>query len=137
MNKAKSFFIIFFAFFFAVLIYSIYVNKNLKLKIEKIEAKLENQEIKQRILRSFNFFKDFAKEYGLISEEAKLMPSDKEYLFIYQFESREMFEKFVREKLESEPFKIWKESLKEIGVHSIKFVDRKNDILKVLKIKEI
>lgn len=134
MIKYRFISIIFYIFLVFLGIYNLYLNKNLKIKIERIEIKLKNQEQYEKVLKSLQFLNSFAEDYKLISSEAKIFPSGEEYLFIYKFESKESFEKFLNEKSKLEIFKIWKSSLENNKIRKVIFVDKDNNILDQIKI---
>lgn len=132
MNKGKFSFILFIIFFIFT-IYNFYLIKKIETQLKSIELSIKISNEYQKVLGKFKFLNTFAKDYGLISSELKFLPSEEEFIFVYQFKSKELFEDFIKDKGKSETYLIWESSLKNSNVLKIKFIDKDNNIIKVLE----
>lgn len=126
-------------FFIAVIliIYNFYLYRNLKNQVDKIEAEIRNKENIKNVSNTLGLLNNIAKDYGLIESEAKLFPSGEEYVLVFKFESKELFEDFLKNKGGSEIFNTWKASLKALKIQKVKFIDKNNNILKVIEKNEM
>lgn len=113
------------------------MDKNLKNHLIKIESEIKNRSEFQKVGDTLKFLNSFAKDYGLIESEAKLLSSGEEYVLLYKFKSREFLDEFLKNKGNSEIFKIWKKSLKSSKVQKVKFIDNNDNILMTIEKNEM
>ncbi len=136
MKIGKIFIYILFFILFFLVIYEYYIYKDLANKLKNLEMKLIYQKEQENVIKLFNFLNSFAKDSGLIGSEFKILPSGKEYIFIYKFESIELFENFIKEKSRTDVFKLWEESLKNYNVERLKIIDKNDNIIKIIRKSE-